>query len=119
MNAFFNWWRVLAELVNLDQRVAALETAKTNQEKKMATLAEDIARMETDLAAQGALISQVATTVASNTSTITDLKAQIAALQGQTNPDLGPLEAGIAQLEKNNSDLAAALAPPNPPTPGV
>ncbi len=80
----------------------------------MATLEEDLQRLQNDLAAQGVLITQISTNTTANSATIADLKAQLAALQGQVSPDLSGLEAGLTALEQNNAALAAILSSPTP-----
>lgn len=95
---------------NIFRRLSKLET-------KVATFQEDVDKLTADVAAQGAVIAQVAALVNTDTATIADLKAQVAALQGQTSPNLAGLEAGIASLEQNNATLSAVLPPPPPPTP--
>ncbi len=81
----------------------------------MATIQDDVARLTADVAAQKTTIDQVSALVATDTATIADLKTQLAALQGQTSPDLSALEAGLAALEQNNATLSAVLPPPATP----
>lgn len=109
MTKFFNWFRVLAALNSLNQRLAT-------QENSMATFQEDVTRLTADVAAQKTTIDQVSALVATDTATIADLKTQLAALQGQTNPDLSALEAGLTALETNNAALSAVLPPAPAPT---
>lgn len=80
----------------------------------MADLSTDVTKLTADVAAQAQVIAAVQTLVTADTSSIADLKAQVAALQsGQTPVDTSGLEAAIASLEANNTALSAVLpAPP-------
>ena len=73
----------------------------------------DIANLTAAVQSNTAAIQNISGLVAQDTSTIASLNAQIAALKvAQPTLDLSGLESDIAQLQANNSTVAAILPPP-------
>ncbi len=80
--------------------------------EKMATVVENVTRLNTDVTSLHGVVTQVGTLVSSLQTTITSLQHQVTVLQGQANPDLSGLEAGLTLLESTTSQLSAVLPAP-------
>jgi hypothetical protein len=105
------WWREFDRIRDLLMRVAAgndkLQEAIMTQTEQYTA---DTAALKTAVDANTAVLGSVGALVASDTKTIADQAAQIAALKlGNPALDFTGLEASTAALAKNNATAAGLL----------